>query len=184
MSTHVSTNTPAGFVSEEEYLSTSYEPGVEYVHGRLEEPVMVQSVHGLLQGWICAWFFNRRKEWKVVAGVEIHTKVESGIYRLPDVVVGPMGPWDPILKKPPLIVIEIMSPNDREQKLLEKAREYSAMGIPNIWLIDPETRMVQVWRNDAFAIVTEPKVRVAGGPVYLDLQEMFAYLDEIQGLQG
>jgi Uma2 family endonuclease len=183
MSTQFSTDTPAEFISEEEYLSTSYEPGVEYVHAKLEEPVMVPSVHGLLQTWICAWFFNHRNEWKVDAGVEIHTNVASGVYRLPDVVVGRRGSWDNILNKPPLITIEILSPGDRHRKMLKKAREYSAMGVENIWLIDPGTRTVQAWRDDAFCIVAETELRVADSPIYLDLTEMFAYLDEIRGPQ-
>jgi hypothetical protein len=36
----------AEFISEEVSLSTSYEPGVEYIQGKLEEPVTVQTVHG------------------------------------------------------------------------------------------------------------------------------------------
>jgi Uma2 family endonuclease len=178
------TRVPEGateFVSEEEYLSTSYEPGVEYVHGKLEEPVMVQTVHGRLQGWICSWFFTHRHEWKVDAGVEIHTNVASGVYRLPDVVVGYAGSWDPILSKPPLIVIELLSLDDRHRKMLQKGREYSAMGIENIWLIDPGTRIVQRWQENAFVIVSDADLKVKDGPIYLDLRAMFAYLDEIQG---
>jgi Uma2 family endonuclease len=172
------------FVSEEEYLSTSYEPGVEYVHGRLEEPVMVQSVHGRLQSWLIKWFGRHEDEWGIDTAVEVHTRVAQGIYRLPDVIVDHAGPWDPVLKKPPLIAIEVLSPDDRHWKVLKKAREYSAMGIPNVWLIDPETRVVEVWRDNAFVIVTEMELRATEGPVYLDLKAMNLYLDKIQGPQG
>lgn len=41
---------------------------------------------------------------------------------------------------PPLIAIEILSPDDRLAEVREKLEEYRAWGVPHIWLVDPHSR--------------------------------------------
>lgn len=44
-----------------------------------------------------------------------------------------------MLATPPLIVIEILSPEDRVSRYKERLEDYRRMGVPNIWVIDPMT---------------------------------------------
>ena len=39
----------------------------------------------------------------------------------------------------PLAVFEVLSPDDTVQELYEKLDDYTAMGIPQIWVVDPKT---------------------------------------------
>jgi Uma2 family endonuclease len=163
-------------ISIEDYLgNTSFNPDVEYIDGELKERTMVVSAHGLTQSLISGWFFAHEDEWRVRAGVEIRTQVSATRVRLPDVVVDRASRWPAILIEPPLIVIEVLSPHDSYVETQRLASDYQAMGIPNIWLIDPETRTGRVCRG---AIWEETRrFLVADSAIHLELDWLFGRLD-------
>ena len=47
----------------------------------------------------------------------------------------------------PELVVEILSPRDTVMELTEKLREYFAIGVTLVWLIDPSARRVFVYRS-------------------------------------
>jgi Uma2 family endonuclease len=47
-------------------------------------------------------------------------------------------PIEQIVTRPPLAVFEILSPEDSLQRLKRKLEDYRVMGIPEIWVIDPQ----------------------------------------------
>jgi Uma2 family endonuclease len=49
-------------------------------------------------------------------------------------------PVEQILTHAPLAVFEVLSPEEAAIPALRKLGDYEAMGVPNIWLIDPETK--------------------------------------------
>ncbi len=55
----------------------------------------------------------------------------------------------------PDFVIELRSPSDNILSLQEKMQEYSANGASLGWLIDPETKQVQVYQPDKAIIVLD-----------------------------
>ncbi len=163
-------------VSMAEYERMSFERDVEYVDGELRERPMVMSVHGLIQAWLAAWFINHGKDWKIKAAVEVRTRVAGTRVRLPDVVVGPKGRWPQTLVDPPLLVIEIVSPDDRFSDLKEVVEDYQRMGIQTIWVIDPQKRVGWVCDPEAWRI--ESTLRTKSGSMYVELPELWAALDE------
>jgi Uma2 family endonuclease len=176
---------PTGPVSLAEYLSTAdYDPDMEYVDGRLvdiydDKP----SSHGFLQAWIGGWFIQH-EEWGLIAGAGIRTQVSPTRVRLPDVVVlTDDREYPPVLIEPPLIVIEILSSTDTHREVLEKGREYAAMGIPNIWLVDPDTHLLQQWQNNAWELL-DNTVFHAAAPVFLDLAPLFNKMDRHREKSG
>ena len=166
-------------ISIEEYNRTSYHPDLEYLDGELRERPVVQTVHSRLQVILGAWFFNHRREWKVWAGVEARTQVSATRVRLPDVVVVPRGASPQTLVDPPLIVIEILSPDDSYVETKRLAIDYQAMGVKNIWLFDPETRTAEMWTGCAW--LPAARLSVAESPIYVDVAEIFAELDDDNG---
>src|SRR5258706_291712 len=123
-------------VSEEEYLSSSYEPDCEYEDGVLIERNVGEWGHGRLQLALGAFFFRRLKAWKIEVATEVRVRIRKGKYMLPDVcVVWQPRPSEKILSAPPLIWIEILSPEDRPSRVNRKIRELLEFGVPNIWVI-------------------------------------------------
>jgi Uma2 family endonuclease len=172
-------STPAlSFVSIEEYLRTSYDPDVEYVDGYLKEKPVVFSVHGSIQSLLSAWFDRHEEEWNIRVGVEVRVRVAPNRVRLPDVTVDQVRFWPETLVEAPLLVIEVLSPSDTYSETKRRIGDYLAMGIKTVWVIDPETRKGEICGESPQVGVT--RLTVAGSPVYVDLEQIFARLDKYQ----
>ena len=110
--------------------------------------------------------------------MEVRTRVSPTRVRLPDVVVDWAGDLPDVLVKPPLLVIEVLSKRDTYSATQRLANDYLKMGVPNIWLIDPETRSARVCEGTAW---TEKKrLEIAGTAIYIDIDKLFARLDRVK----
>jgi Uma2 family endonuclease len=49
---------------------------------------------------------------------------------------------------PPLLAVEVLSPNDRATRITRKIADYLRTGVAMVWVIDPEARTITVWRSD------------------------------------
>jgi Uma2 family endonuclease len=47
----------------------------------------------------------------------------------------------------PILVVEILSPNDTQDEIDEKIDEYLAAGVALVWIIDPHDRTVLIYRQ-------------------------------------
>ncbi|HUN95836.1 MAG TPA: Uma2 family endonuclease [Bradyrhizobium sp.] len=165
-------------VSVEEYLHTVYEPECDYVDGRLEDRNVGEFDHGLLQAVLAALFLNNRSAWGVQAVTDVRTQVKQTHFRCPDVLVISQGtPREQILTHPPLIAIEILSPEDRVSRMQVKFDDYIQFGVKNIWVVDPETR--RAWTVDRFGmhLAESGDLNVPETPIRVVLSELFAELD-------
>jgi Uma2 family endonuclease len=146
-------------VPVEVYLRSSYEPDAEYVDGKIEERPMGEFDHASWQQAIQKWFWKHEKEWNIRVLPELRVRVGATRYRVPDVTVLERSlPVEQIITRPPLAVFEVLSPEDSLQRLKRKLEDYRNMGIPEIWVIDPQDstfyryRDLQLQRNDSFSL--------------------------------
>jgi Uma2 family endonuclease len=49
----------------------------------------------------------------------------------------------------PAIVVEALSPSTRRIDLVRKRGDYEALGIPEFWIIDPDTEVILIARRSA-----------------------------------
>ncbi len=49
---------------------------------------------------------------------------------------------------PPDLVVEVVSPNDRPGKVLEKVGEYLSAGVPMVWVLHAKQRNLTIYRGD------------------------------------
>ncbi|WP_420237992.1 Uma2 family endonuclease [Telmatobacter bradus] len=162
----------------EEYLATSYRPDCDYVDGRVEERNVGEFDHGLLQALLGHIFISHCTEWGVRAVTDVRTQVKLTRYRCPDLsVLRSDAPREQILTHPPLIAIEILSPEDRLSRMQEWIDDYLAFGIENIWILDPATR--HAWIADRFGLhlASSGELTVEGTPIRVELCALFAELD-------
>lgn len=161
-----------------EYLRTSWSPDREYVDGRIEERNLGEKEHSILQRFLTVLFAIHRAEWAVEVFPELRTQTQTRRFRAPDVLVTRSGDkFDRYVTQPPLIAIEILSPEDSLHAMQEKAAEYRSFGVENIWIIDPEPRIAYRYTTDALQEVREGELAVAGTAIRVVLSEMFAELD-------
>ncbi len=53
----------------------------------------------------------------------------------------------------PDLVVEVVSPNDRIQDVIEKARQYLDAGVRLVWVVDPRSRTATVHRPDGGTVL-------------------------------
>ena len=118
-------------VPVEVYLRSSYEPDAEYVDGEIEERPAGENDRSAWQDAICFWFRQHAREWKVRVRPGLRIQTGPTRFRVPGVtVLDRAQPLEQIVTHPPLAVFEILSPEDRMQRLLRKLEDYRIMGIP------------------------------------------------------
>jgi Uma2 family endonuclease len=163
-----------------EYLSTTYRPDCDYIEGELQERNLGERPHSFLQLILAAIFHANRHDWKIVAGTEIRVQVGANRFRVPDVaVLRRSDPADPIVKTAPLICIEVLSPEDRMQRMQERIDDYVRMGVEHIWLIDPISHHAWIATPDGSHTRVTEAFAIPGTPIRVSLAEVFAELDDM-----
>jgi len=167
------------FISVREYLTTSYRPDCEYIDGRIEERNLGEYDHGLLQLILGQMFMNNREAWKIRAVTDVRTQVKKSRFRVPDLsVLRADAPKEQIITHPPLIVIEILSPEDRLSRFQDRIEDYLAFGVENIWIIDPERRAAYMASASGLHPVRSNELTVPETPIHVVLSDLFAELDQ------
>ncbi len=127
-------------VPVELYLHSSYEPDAEFVDGEVELRPMGEYDHASWQQALQLWFVQNGKSWNIRVLPELRVQVSPTRYRVPDVVVFDRAqPIEQILTHPPIAVFEVLSPEDTMTRMLVKLNDYAAMGIENIYVIQPKS---------------------------------------------
>ena len=135
--------TAAPTISMAEYLRTSYRPDVHFVNGELEERFLGEFTHARLQYLLCNMFGLHEEDWGVVGAVEPRIRVSENNVRIADVaILRGDAPDEEVIVAPPLICIEVMSPEDRVARATVVLDDYWRMGVKNVWLLDPARRRV------------------------------------------
>lgn len=164
-----------------EYLSSSYEVDCDYVDGELQERNMGEWQHALLQGILSGIFRDHRHDWQIKAVPEQRVQVRADRFRIPDVCV--MRREDQvhrIVRTPPLLCIEILSPEDRMQRIVERTHDYHQMGVEHVWILNPFTHDAWIALPDGSQQHISDELTVRGTPIRIILAEVWAELDEMQ----
>jgi Uma2 family endonuclease len=133
----------------EVYLRCSdWDPDAEYVDGEIEERPVGENKHSAWQLAIQIWFQQHAKEWNIRVRPELRIQVSPTRFRVPDVTILDRDqPVEQIITHPPVAVFEVLSPEDRHTRFTRKLQDYEVMGIPQIWVIDPEGPSIQRYQN-------------------------------------
>ena len=164
-------------VSLEEYLATVYEPDCEYIDGEIEKRNVGETDHGGLQGLLVTWLMNARKRLGIHVFPETRNQVGPNRYRVPDISVTTSKGKGRILREPPFLCIEILSPEDRASRVEKRIDDYLKFGVAYVWLIDPRNKLSWSYTRDgkreAVTVLTTDNPRIE-----LPILDLFAELDE------
>lgn len=161
-------------VSVEEYLRTSFpDADREYVDGRIVERNVGRIDHSHVQTLIARYLGNHYSK-RVWVGVEVRVQVKKTRFRIPDVTVM-LGakPAGEIIRTPPAIAIEVLSPDDRAGDLEDKIADYLAFGVPYVWVINPESHRAHVHTQDGSHEVKDGVLRAESMQIEVPLAEIF-----------
>ena len=125
--------------------------------------------HADWQDAISAWFRNHAKQWNIRVFPELRVQVTSRNFRIPDVTVLDRSlPIEQTITHPPLAVFEVLSPEDTVKRLKHKLAEYAKMGIPQIWVVDPDNGSFERYHAGRLS----PATRFEQGVVQFDVAEI------------
>lgn len=124
---------------------------------------------------IAAYLLQREKQWQIHAVVEVRLKIRERKYRVPDVMVLSSAAFYPaVIEEPPLLCIEIVSPDDKLADLVIRAGDYLSIGVAITWILDPETKQVFIYSNQGTIESSEAVLRY--GQIELPIAELFDQL--------
>lgn len=165
-------------LSLEEYLRTSYEPDADFVDGFVEGRTLGEYEHSRTQTWLAYFFTLHAKDWNVNALVEQRIRVAPSRVRVCDVaVLRADAPRERVTVTPPLLCIEVLSPEDRLARARRVLADYLAMGVAHLWLIDPVRRAAFTFDSAGLHEADPTHLAIPGTPIAVDLTEAFAALD-------
>ncbi len=119
------------------------------------------------------WFWNNQRKLGRAFDSSTGFVLPNGANRSPDAAWIPQARWDALSKDErkrflplcPDFVVELCSPSDNLQTTREKMREYMNNGARLGWLIDPQTRKVEVYRQGQAVTVLNNPATVSGEDV-------------------
>jgi Uma2 family endonuclease len=146
-------------------------PAYEYWYGTAVQKYMPTPLHSFVQLLIV--LLLRRAGWSAIH--EVRLKVVSDAEPVSDVIASHSKFTRRYPTSAPELCIEIMSPDDRLSKALEKARVYLSWGSQFVWIVDPEKGTAWTLSRDAAEPLWIPLTgTLRAGDTAIDLQELFA----------
>jgi len=146
--------------SEGDYLALETNRLVEFSHGTVEVLPMPSISHQYISLFLYRLLhdFITSQGLGTVLAAPARVRLWRGKHREPDVFLllsqSARRIYEQYVDGADL-VIEVVSggPRDRERDLVEKRQEYAQAGIPEYWIVDPETESVTVLhlQGDAYA---------------------------------
>lgn len=170
--------TAPALMSIEQYLRTSFSPDVDFVCGEIQERNLGEFEHARLQTLLAGFFLQHEREWEILTIVEQRIRVKDDRVRISDIALIRRGTArEQVTVTAPLACIEILSPEDRISRAKVVLSDDRAMGVENVWLIDPIRRAVFTYDADGLHDAGEAPLRVAGTAISVDMQKIFEALD-------
>ncbi|HEY7388294.1 MAG TPA: Uma2 family endonuclease [Bryobacteraceae bacterium] len=171
----------ATLISLDEYLNTSYEPDMDFVDGVLVSRNVGTQRHGLLQLIVGSYFrqFRQTHNIDVFAETRLRVDAASGRHRIPDVTV---------LKKPyqkgkvvidsPAVIVEIQSPDDTFDDIVERCLDYDKLAVPDILVMDPDHHRAWSFQDGSLTLLSGDSVTLHLQDIVCPFAKLFTELDE------
>ena len=167
-------------VSVREYLSTVYETECEYADGELVERNRGESDHSGIQMALAALIYNQRRALGIHVFPELRVQIGPNRFRVPDIAVTTRKIQGRILHEPPLLWIEILSPEERMSRMEAKVAEILRFGVPHIWVLDPKQSKAWSYTREGRRDASET-LEIPHPNIVIKLADVFGALaDEIE----
>jgi Uma2 family endonuclease len=76
----------------------------------------------------------------------------------------------PYAIRPPRLVVEVMSPNDKVTKVNVRVGQFFKRGVAMVWVVDPEVRCVTVYLPEKYPTVLDESEELTGADVLPDFR--------------
>ena len=153
----------------EEFLDSDLDD-YEYVKGELVPMSATSLEHGRIGANVCFYLRSYVRENRLDALVFIETGFRIGERVLrPDIafLLKARAPEDQSKASPvpPDLAVEIISPSDVSQRIVEKAFAYLEAGTRLVWVLQPVSKTVTVYRSETDMTLLRPGDTLTGEDV-------------------
>ncbi|MBV9612221.1 MAG: Uma2 family endonuclease [Acidobacteriaceae bacterium] len=163
--------TAPNFASFDEYMQTSYSPDCEYIDGVILERNVGQGRHAFTQGKLTRKLSEEADSRLWIVLPEQRVRVAAGRVRVPDVCV--VDKLEEVISKPPLLCVEVLSPDDRWTRVNASIADYQEMGVPYVWVIDPYRSRAWIFELDNPPLeVRDGRLTAAGVNIEIQLADV------------
>lgn len=164
-------------ISLSEYLHASYTPDCDYVDGIVEARNAGGLDHALARRAVLGWFGRQGRDWGVRAVPEVRVQTSASHVRVADVaLIAEAEEGGKVVEKPPVAVIEILSPEDMLPQATDRLEDYRRMGVKSIWVVDPSARKGFDVSGEEW--VETGRFTVPDSPIAVDPAAIFAEMDQ------
>lgn len=173
------TSSPKKLLTPDEYREFLNRPEnadrlFELRHGKVIELPRPKKPHGI----VCTRVATQLQLYADRVGLGYVLSNDTGVVleEEPGTVVGPdvanctdanrfedVEPQWVDVRTPPVLAVEVLSPTDRIGELNERIAEYLRAGVRVVWLVDPETKTVTVYRRNQHLQVVKADQELTGG---------------------
>lgn len=166
---------PPGRATEQDLLRLMRRTGRLY---ELVEGTLVEKVMGYLEGSLAAWLIYLIQDYLVtndlgnLAGADGTMRLMPRLVRIPDVsfvrwdkLPGRTLPVEPTPDLAPDLAIEILSEGNTPGEMARKRKEYFFCGTLQVWLVDPQKRLVLVYVSPDEGVAHSEADTLDGGSV-------------------
>lgn len=163
-------------MTADEFWDFVHRPENRDRHFELEEGEVVEVPRpGELHGLVCGnavgilWTYTRQRKKGYVCSNDMGLILEED----PDTVRGPdvavyldarkykeLNPRWP--KRMPKLIVEVLSPNDRQGKMQRRINKFLDKGVAMVWLLDPEAQTLTLFLPNKQPVVLEGDDEVSG----------------------
>jgi Uma2 family endonuclease len=166
-------------VSLDQYLRTSYRPDCDYIDGEVQERNFGETEHSDLQTRLVELLLTPESKRYVRATTEPRVQVKETRFRIPDVCVRRVSdPKEQFIRRAPLLCIEVLSPEGRMSRIMERVRDYLEMGVLDVWVFGTSKRSVLLFAGSTMIEQTQGELKVPETPLVITLANIFQVLDE------
>lgn len=148
----------------------------------LKESLLAIALAGMLRDFVIP------RNLGIVAGSDGPMELFPDLVRLPDVayvswekIPGGRVPQEPIPQLAPSLAVEVLSRSNTPQEMPRKREEYFQAGVIQVWMVDPDSRTIEIFTEPENSTVLSENDTLDGGPLLpgfeLALAKLFAELD-------
>ncbi len=129
---------------------------------------------------VCQYFMTRLRQSKVLAFAETRLRISADRYRVPDVCLyANRAVREEVLAAPPDVVIEVLSPEDRQTPMQARIDDYLILGVKAVWVVDPVAQRAWSHTRQGSLEAHDLSLRLSAPPLELPLRLVFAQMAEI-----
>lgn len=173
----------------EDYYALPDERRVELIDGVIYDMSSPTHIHQLVGGQIFKVFMNYidKKKGKCIpayAPLDVQLDCDDKTMVQPDVlIVCDRDKFERgVVYGAPDLIVEIVSKSTKKKDMTVKLSKYSAAGVREYWVVDPDRRKVIVYdfENDmdvaVYGFENKVPVRIFGGECEVDFREIYEYV--------